>query len=68
MNGVNIIYPQGTNSTMFTSCCDTAICNDEKCCPRCGKEVIGADVESAHERGLVRWRFATRYWDRNKRR
>jgi len=28
-----------TNSTKFTDCCDTAICDDEYKCPRCGKDI-----------------------------
>lgn len=59
--GVNSLYPQGTNSTMFTSCCDTAICDDEACCPRCGRKVIGHDL-SSRERSVLRWEYATRFW------
>ena len=29
-----------TNSTMFTTCCRTAICDDQSHCPRCGEEVL----------------------------
>ena len=29
-----------TNSTKFTDCCDTAICDDQIKCPRCEKQVI----------------------------
>jgi len=28
-----------TNSTLFTDCCGTAICDDESKCPKCGKEI-----------------------------
>jgi hypothetical protein len=28
-----------TNSTMFTTCCEVAICDDQERCPRC-KEII----------------------------
>jgi len=58
------IHPQGTNSTMFTECCGSAICDDETHCPSCKREAIGADKESAHERGLVRWKNATSHWKR----
>jgi hypothetical protein len=58
------LYPTGTNSTMFTQCCGTAICNDEPCCPSCGRKVIGWDAESDHERGKIRWRSATAAWKR----
>lgn len=29
-----------TNSTMFTTCCNVAICDDQKLCPKCGDEVV----------------------------
>jgi len=28
-----------TNSQLFTTCCRSAICQEEKCCPSCGGEV-----------------------------
>lgn len=28
-----------TNSTMFTTCCQCAICDDQRCCPKCGIEI-----------------------------
>lgn len=56
------LTPRGTNSTMFTGCCFVAICDNEKCCPRCGREVIGANAENDNERRLIRWRNATRFW------
>lgn len=56
------LTPHGTNSTMFTQCCNVAICADQKCCPVCKNEVVGAEVESYHERSKIRWRNATRYW------
>jgi len=28
-----------TNSTLFTECCEVAICNDESHCPHCKEEV-----------------------------
>lgn len=59
------LRPQGTNSTMFTQCCNTAICDHERCCPKCGREVVGANAETDHERGIIRWRNATRFWNRD---
>jgi len=62
---VNVIQPlnmQGTNSTMFTACCQVAICDRELCCPRCGVLVIGYDAASDHERGRIRWDYATALW------
>jgi len=47
-----------TNSTMFTTCCGTAICNDQKKCPSCENEIYGCDAESDHERGIMRWNYA----------
>jgi len=62
--GIMPLMPQGTNSTMFTECCETAICDDQRCCPHCNREIIGADAESDHERGRIRWRDATQHWSR----
>ena len=28
-----------TNSTMFTTCCGVAICDDQAACPRCGEDI-----------------------------
>ena len=64
--GIVSLSPNGTNSTMFTSCCETAICDDERCCPKCGEEVIGADAETNHERAKIRWKYATSHWKRNR--
>lgn len=47
-----------TNSQMFTKCCGTAICNDQKRCPGCGSLIYGWDARSDNERGLMRWRRA----------
>ncbi len=58
------IYPSGTNSTMFTACCDTAICSDQLSCPRCKQLVIGHDATSKYERERIRWSSATRNWKR----
>ena len=62
--GIIPLMPHGTNSTMFTECCQTAICSSQLCCPSCGREVVGHDAESDGEREKVRWRNATRYWKR----
>lgn len=48
------------NSTMFTTCCGVAICADERCCPACGRPVIGYDAVSHGERRMIRWRYAYR--------
>jgi len=62
--GVIPLHPNGTNSTMFTQCCEVAICNDQPCCPVCGREIIGFDASSNHERGMIRWKAATSHWKR----
>lgn len=56
--GLLPLYPGGTNSTHFTECCETAICDDQRRCPGCRSLVIGHDAESDHERGVIRWEFA----------
>ena len=62
--GIIPLMPYGTNSTMFTECCGTAICSSQLCCPSCGREVVGYDAENDAERGNVRWQYATRNWKR----
>lgn len=62
--GIMSLGPNGTNSTMFTECCETAICNDQRNCPACDREVIGHDAETDHERGRIRWQDATGHWTR----
>ena len=62
--GIVPLMPQDTNSTMFTQCCHTAICDDERCCPMCKREIVGAEATTSHERGLIRWRNATKHWKR----
>ena len=52
------LYPQGTNSTLFTQCCRVAICEDQKCCPSCGCDAMGSEIENSHERGVYRWKLA----------
>lgn len=59
------LYPRGTNSTMFTGCCGSAICDDQRCCPSCGREVIGANADSRGDRARIRWANATRLWKRS---
>jgi hypothetical protein len=64
---VNImpLMPQGTNSTMFTECCQVAICDNQAMCPRCKQKVIGWD-ETPESRRRIRWENATRCWERKK--
>ena len=56
--GLHPLYPSGTNSTMFTLCCNVAICDDEPNCPVCKRKVIGWDAESSHKTSKIRWRHA----------
>jgi len=65
--GIKPLYPQGTNSTMFTECCSVAICDDEANCPKCGERVIGWDAKTRHDRAMIRWRDATRRWKHEER-
>lgn len=58
------LMPLGTNSTMFTECCNTAICDNEPNCPLCGRPVVGYDAKDDHERSIIRWKNATRFWKR----
>lgn len=62
--GILPLRPSGTNSTMFTECCSTAICDYERQCPGCGRNVIGYDAESDHSRNRIRWVDATQQWKR----
>ena len=56
MIGVFLCSP--TNSTMFTNCCQVAICDDQGLCPRCEKEVYPGLDASSHSRGVSRWEMA----------
>lgn len=60
--GILPIYPHGTNSTMFTECCEVAICDDQPCCPVCGRRVIGYDADTEYWRGIRRSNDASRPW------
>lgn len=63
--GVHQVQPSGTNSTMFTQCCDTAICDDQPNCPNCKRKIVGYNANSSADRGRIRWRFATSHWKRS---
>jgi hypothetical protein len=62
VSGVIPLQPQGTNSTIFTDCCQVAICDNQARCPHCGLPVIGWDEPTTHLRGRARWRAATFHW------
>ena len=38
-----------TNSTMFTTCCEVAICDDQANCPRCNAEITPRSREGRWE-------------------
>ena len=56
--GLMPLYPNGSNSTFFTQCCQVAICDDQGKCPGCGRLVIGHDAETDEKRNRIRWRSA----------
>ena len=59
MSSVFLCSP--TNSQMFTTCCETAICDDQERCPRCKEYVYpddGVEKYSNHERSMRRWSWA----------
>lgn len=47
-----------TNSTMFTKCCNVAICDHELVCPTCKEKVVGYDAASNHARFMQWWEYA----------
>ena len=56
MNYVHLSGPN--NSTMFTNCCNTAICDNQAFCPVCKTEIYpGADATD-HQRNRSRWEYA----------
>jgi hypothetical protein len=57
---VGVRHSDPNNSTAFTECCGTAICDYQQRCPSCGKLAIGYDADSPHATGLVRFRYAYR--------
>ena len=64
--GIIPLIPRGTNSTLFTECCRVAICDNQKNCPVCNRKVVGSNAKTDHERSVIRWENATRYWIRRK--
>lgn len=51
MSGVH--FSSHTNSTHFTNCCNTAICEYETHCPNCNEEVPYSQRER-HEMAMLR--------------
>jgi hypothetical protein len=54
-------YPKGvhlcnsTNSTIFTNCCNAAITDRDKQCPKCRYYIVGWDSKNVNK---TRWLFA----------
>lgn len=55
MNSVYFCSP--TNSTTFTTCCNTAIV-EEECCPECGEKVEGYEESNGQVTKNNRFRIA----------
>jgi hypothetical protein len=65
---MSYVYHCGpTNSTAFTTCCNSAVCNYERKCPVCKKHVYPfademndeeKDRLTEHTVGLMRFRYA----------
>ena len=47
-----VYFCSETNSTKFTTCCRTAICDDERRCPVCRAEIAG-DARSRHNEAML---------------
>jgi hypothetical protein len=45
-------YSGPNNSTLFSTCCDAAVCDDQACCPVCGEEIEPKDARSRHDKAL----------------
>lgn len=45
----SVQYCSRTNSTLFTTCCECAICDDQSMCPVCGVEVIPRSSRGRHD-------------------
>lgn len=43
------------NSTLFTTCCEVAICDDQGECPRCKKEVVPLDKRERWNTAMLQY-------------
>jgi hypothetical protein len=50
------------NSTMFTTCCEVAICDDQSLCPRCRQEVLPRSRNERWERAYGPIRDGRRWY------
>jgi hypothetical protein len=62
MSGV--YYSSPTNSTFFTTCCGTAICDNQQKCPRCKSDVYPFNE---HMTNSERDEAASGYYNHNTR-
>jgi len=59
----SVFFAGPYNSQPFTTCCDTAICDNQVCCPRCGEPVYPESDKdnpeyTAHQRNTLRFKRA----------
>jgi hypothetical protein len=54
----SVYLSSSTNSTMFTRCCNVAICDDQAFCPGCKSEVHPGEEATSHQRHVSRWNMA----------
>jgi hypothetical protein len=55
---IRVILCGPNNSTIFTNCCEVAICDDQAFCPACKQEVYPGQDATNHERRTARWNMA----------
>jgi hypothetical protein len=48
-------FSSATNSTLFTTCCSTAICDDQSRCPACKAEVVPRSPRGRWEMAMQAW-------------
>ena len=49
----SVRYCCSTNSTLFTTCCGYAICDDQSKCPACGVDVTPRSSEERHSVAMI---------------
>ena len=54
-------YSSPTNSTLFSTCCNCAVCDVETACPVCGEEISPSDARSRHTGALREQMGPARY-------
>lgn len=61
---IGVFYSSATNSTLFTSCCEVAICDDQQECPRCQQDVYPFSADMTDKE---RQEAASGYYNHNTR-